>query len=67
MYIGKAQIQEGDLYPDETAKAGWYTYKGNAPPMDVVADITVHEVAPTNLNEGTIYILDSTDLMDTIM
>ena len=44
---------------DETAKAGWYTYKGVHQPMDVVADITVHEVAATNRNEGTIDILDS--------
>lgn len=53
--------QEGDLYRDEEAKAGWYTYKGVHQSMDVVADITVHEVAATNRNEGTIDILDHTD------
>ena len=57
----KGTDQEGDLYRDETAKAGWYTYKGVHQPMDVVADITVHEVAATNRNEGTIDILDHTD------
>ena len=53
--------QEGDLYRDQTAKAGWYTYKGVHQSMDVIADITVHEVAATNRNEGTIDILDHTD------
>ena len=53
--------QEGDLYRDETAKAGWFKYKGKYKSMDVVADITVHEVAATNRNEGTIDILDHTD------
>lgn len=53
--------QEGDLYRDEEAKAGWYTYKGVHQSMDIVADITVHEVAATNRNEGTIDILDHTD------
>ena len=57
----KGTDQEGDLYRDETATAGWYTYKGVHQPMDVVADITVHEVAATNRNEGTIDILDHTD------
>ena len=57
----KGTDQEGELYRDETAKAGWYTYKGVHQPMDVVADITVHEVAATNRNEGTIDILDHTD------
>jgi len=51
----------GSLYRDETADAGWYTYKGIHQSMDVVADITVHEVAATNRNEGTINILDHTD------
>lgn len=53
--------QEGELYRDETAKAGWFTYKGKYMPMDVIADITVHEVAATNRNDGTINILDHTD------
>tara|TARA_B100000683_G_scaffold214690_1_gene209897 strand:+ start:595 stop:1641 length:1047 start_codon:yes stop_codon:yes gene_type:complete len=52
---------EGDLYRDQDAVSGWYTYKGVHQPMDVVSDITVHEVAATNRNEGTIDILDHTD------
>src|SRR6056300_699863 len=57
----KGTDQEGDLYRDETASSGWYTYKGVYQSMDVVADVTVHEVAATNRNEGTIDILDHTD------
>lgn len=57
----KGTDQEGDLYRDEDAVSGWYTYKGIHQSMDVVADITVHEVAATNRNEGTIDILDHTD------
>ena len=57
----KGTDQEGDLYRDELAISGWYTYKGVHQPMDVVANITVHEVAATNRNEGTIDILDHTD------
>lgn len=51
----------GALYRDKNAAAGWYTYKGIPQSMDVVADITVHEVAATNRDEGTINILDHTD------
>lgn len=57
----KGTDQEGDLYRDELATSGWYTYKGVHQPMDVVANITVHEVAATNRNKGTIDILDHTD------
>tara|TARA_B100000902_G_scaffold331216_1_gene328543 strand:+ start:425 stop:1471 length:1047 start_codon:yes stop_codon:yes gene_type:complete len=57
----KGTDQEGDLYRDEDAVSGWYTYKGVHQPMNVVADVTVHEVAATNRNEGTIDILDHTD------
>jgi FkbM family methyltransferase len=49
---------EGELYRDPTAEAGWYTYKGHAKSMNIVADITVHEVALTNKNTGTIGIQD---------
>ena len=52
---------EGDMYRDEDAVSGWYTYKGIHQSMDIVANITVHEVAATNRNEGTIDILDHTD------
>ena len=53
--------QEGDLYRDEEAKAGWYIHKGIHQSMDVTAQINIHEVAATNRNEGTIDILDHTD------
>lgn len=49
---------EGELYRDPAAEAGWFTWKGHAQPMDVVADITVHEVALTNKNTGSIGIQD---------
>ena len=52
---------EGDMYRDQDAKAGWYTYKGIHQSMNLVANTTVHEVAATNRNEGTIDILDHTD------
>jgi len=48
----------GQLHRDPTAEAGWYTYKGHAQSMDIVGDITVHEVALTNKNSGTIGIQD---------
>jgi FkbM family methyltransferase len=57
----KGTDQEGDLYRDEDAVSGWYTYKGVHQSMDVVADVTVHEVAATNRSIGTIDILDHTD------
>ena len=57
----KGTDQEGDLYRDEDAVSGWYTYKGVHQSMDVVADVNVHEVAATNRSIGTIDILDHTD------
>ena len=57
----KGTDQEGDMYRDEDAKAGWYIHKGIHQSMDITANITVHEVAATNRNEGTIDILDHTD------
>jgi len=51
----------GNFVRDEAYKAGWYTYKGVYQSMDVVADISVHKVAATNRNTGTINILDHTD------
>jgi len=53
--------EEGSLYRDKTATSGWYTYKGIYQSMDVVADITVHTVALSNSNEGTIDIVDHLD------
>ena len=52
---------EGDMYRDQDALSGWYTYKGIHQSMNLVANTTVHEVAATNRNEGTIDILDHTD------
>jgi FkbM family methyltransferase len=57
----KGTDEQGDLFRDETAESGWYTYKGVHQPMDIVADITVHEVAANNSNDGTIQLLDHTD------
>lgn len=57
----KGTDEQGDLYRDETAESGWYTYKGVLQSMDIVADIAVHEVALTNTNNGTITLLDHTD------
>ena len=57
----KGTDQEGDMYRDEDAKAGWYIHKGIHQSMNITANITVHEVAATNRNEGTIDILDHTD------
>lgn len=57
----KGTDEEGELYRDEAAEAGWYTYKGVYQPMDIVADVTVHEVAANNNNNGNIQLLDHTD------
>tara|TARA_X000000950_G_scaffold39111_1_gene41823 strand:- start:11606 stop:12664 length:1059 start_codon:yes stop_codon:yes gene_type:complete len=53
--------EQGDLKRDPNYKAGWYTYKGVYQSMDVKAKITVHKVAATSRNTGTIDILDHTD------
>ena len=57
----KGTDEAGGLFRDETIESGWYTYKGVYQSMNIVADITVHEVAATNSNEGTIQLLDHTD------
>ena len=57
----KGTDEQGELYRDAIAESGWYTYKGVYQSMNIVADITVHEVAVTNSNEGTIQLLDHTD------
>ena len=57
----KGTDEAGGLFRDTTAESGWYTYKGSYQSMDIVADITIHEVAATNRNTGTIDILDHTD------
>ena len=57
----KGTDEAGDVYRDEDATAGWYTYKGIHQSMNLKATTTVYEVAATNRNEGTIDILDHTD------
>jgi FkbM family methyltransferase len=57
----KGNSEAGEIWRDPSAKVGWYVYKGEPQPMNVVADITVHEVAATNRNTGTIGILDHLD------
>ena len=57
----KGSDVSGNLYRDETMPAGWYIFKGVHQPMNIVADITVHEVAASNSNEGTIDIIDHLD------
>jgi len=48
----------GQLHRDPDADSGWFTWKGHAQSLDVVGEITVHEVALTNKNTGTIGIQD---------
>jgi FkbM family methyltransferase len=57
----KGTDETGEVFRDKDATAGWYTYKGIHQSMNLVATTTVHEVAATNRNEGTIDILDHTD------
>ncbi len=51
----------GKIHRDATKKVGWYMYKGVPQSMNVKADITVHKVAITNVNQGTVSILDHLD------
>lgn len=48
----------GNVVRNPNNEAGWYYWKGIPQSMDMVADITVHEVALTNKNTGTIGIQD---------
>lgn len=57
----KGTDEAGELFRDKTVESGWYTYKGVYQSMNVVANVTVHEVAATNSNEGNIQLLDHTD------
>jgi FkbM family methyltransferase len=57
----KGTDEVGSVYRNKDATAGWYTYKGIHQSMNLKANTTVHEVAATNRNEGTIDILDHTD------
>jgi len=57
----KGNDVSGEFVHEPNLAAGWYTYKGVFQPMNIVADINVHEVAATNRNEGTIDLIDHTD------
>ena len=50
--------EDGAVSRDPNAESGWFTWKGNHCSMNIVGDITVHEVAVTDRNEGTIGIQD---------
>ena len=54
----KGTDSTGAIHRDALAEAGWYHYKGIAQPMNTVAQTTIHEVAATNKNTGTIQIQD---------
>lgn len=48
----------GSVHRDATQNVGWFSWKGQPQPMNIVGNITVHEVAITNRNVGTIGIQD---------
>jgi FkbM family methyltransferase len=48
----------GEVCRKATAQVGWFTWKGEPQSMNIHGDITVHECALTNKNEGTIGIQD---------
>jgi FkbM family methyltransferase len=50
--------EEGAVDRDPKPQVGWFTWKGKMQSMNIVGDITVHEVALTNMNTGTIGIQD---------
>lgn len=54
----KGTDEEGEVYRDTTPAVGWYYYKGVPQSMNIVGDITIHEVAVTDRNTGTIQIQD---------
>ena len=54
----EGNVFQGNICRDHTAEAGWYRYKGHNQPMNIVGTITVHKVAVTNRNIGTIGIQD---------
>ena len=51
----------GAIHRDASQNVGWYTHKSLSQSMDVKANITVHDVAVTNVNQGTVSILDHLD------
>ena len=54
----KGTDEEGEVFRDPDAEAGWYYWKGVAQSMNLVAQTTIHEVAATNKNTGFIQIQD---------
>ena len=48
----------GAFERDTSEAVGWYHYKGIPQSMNLVAQTTIHEVAATNRNEGSIQIQD---------
>jgi len=57
----KGTDEEGSLYRDESSEGSWYIYKGVPQSMDIKANITVHDVALSNTNTGSIDIIDHLD------
>jgi FkbM family methyltransferase len=49
---------EGEVHRDPDEQVGWFKWKGHAQSMNIVGNITVHTVAVTNVNTGTIGIQD---------
>ena len=49
---------EGEVYRDSNEQVGWFKWKGHAQSMNIAGNITVHKVAVTNINTGTIGIQD---------
>lgn len=50
--------ETGAVHRDATAEESWFYWKGVAQSMNIHGNITVHEVAVTNRNTGTIGIQD---------
>jgi FkbM family methyltransferase len=50
--------EEGSVLRRPNEQVGWYYWKGDAQSMNIHGNITVHEVAVTNRNTGTIQIQD---------
>lgn len=51
----------GAVHRDPTPVVGWYTWKGVTQSMNIKGAITVHDVALSNINTGSVSILDHTD------
>ena len=49
---------QGQFYRDSSVDAGWYTLRGQPQSMNIQGQITIHDVALTNRNVGSIGIQD---------